>query len=391
MQPERPLHIVHITQHLEIGGLESFIMTCCRSHQNSSIRSSVLCLNGYDERYYRELASIGTRVALISKQHRLDLPFLFRAAAFLRQIRADVVHSHGGCFLYAMLIGKLAGISRLIHTVHGMPVEHGFKARSEERVAASLARHVVAVSEQIADDLRKRLPGINSKLTLIINGIDTERFRPVRDQELLHTTRQRFGIPPAGLLIGSVGRLEPVKNYPLLIRAFSTLVKQGSDAYLLLVGSGSEQAMLQQLAEGPGLAGRVVFTGMQYHLEELYPALDLFVLPSFSEGTSISLLEAQSCGIPAVATAVGGTPQIIRHGENGLLCPSDDGESLAQHLARLLQNSQERQAMGAQGRTRMLHEFSIERMTAHYRRLYSQEPAHNQSATVATGEVHYGR
>ena len=391
MHPQRPVHIVHITQHLEIGGLESFIMSCCRSRQSSRFKNSVLCLNGYDPRYYRELAAAGISVALISKQHRLDLPFFLRAASYLSQLRADVVHSHGGCFLYAMLIGRLAGISRLIHTVHGMPVENSFKARSEERVAGTLARHIVAVSGQIADDLRTRLPGIAHKLAVIINGIDTERFKPVRDHELHRATRLRFGLPLDSPLVGSVGRLEPVKNYPLLIRAFDTLVKHGSNAHLLLVGSGSEQAALQQLTDALGLSGRVVFAGMQYCLEELYPALDLFVLPSLSEGTSISLLEAQSCGIPAVATAVGGTPRVIRHGENGLLCPSNDRAGLTQLLARLLQNGQERQVMGAQGRTRMLEEFSLERMTAHYHRLYSQEPVRNRAAPAETGEVRYGR
>ncbi len=371
MLPTAKTHVVHITQKLEIGGLESFIVELCRKMDTTGFRSTVLCLNGYDERYKTSLEQIGVPVHLIRKKHRYDALFLLRAASFLRSIRADIVHSHGGCFFYSSLIGKLAGVRQLVHTVHGMPLSSGLQARVEEYLSCAMTDRIIAVSDQIAEDLSSRNPHIANKLEVVINGIDTDRFRPVRDDELRAAGRAGFGLPQTARIIGTVGRLEKIKNYPLLLRACAELIhSHGTGAHLALVGSGSEEQALRQLARELGIAERVSFLGMQYDLQQIYPLFDVFVLSSLTEGTSLSLLEAQACGIPALVTDVGGNPRIISNGINGYLCPSGDQAAMAALLDRLFGDDVLMAEMGNAARTRVMEGFDLSGMVKTYQQGY---------------------
>lgn len=378
MQPIAKTHVVHITQRLEIGGLESFIVELCRKMDTTGFRSTVLCLNGYDERYKNSLEQIGVPVHLIKKKHRYDALFLLRAASFLKSIQADIVHSHGGCFFYSSLIGKLAGVKQLVYTVHGMPLSSGLQERVEEYLSCAMTDRIIAVSDQIAEDLSSRNPHIANKLEVVINGIDTDRFRPIRDDTLRATGRAGFGLPTTTRIIGTVGRLEKIKNYPLLLRACAELIhNRDTEVHLAVVGSGSEEQTLQQLARELGIAEQVSFLGMQYDLEQIYPLFDVFVLSSLTEGTSLSLLEAQACGIPALVTDVGGNPRIISNGINGYLSPSDDHRTMAALLDRLLSSDALLTEMGNAARARVMERFDLSGMVNTYQQGY-----HNHTDTV---------
>lgn len=372
MKAARKTHVVHITQHLEIGGLESFIVEFCRRMDPDNFIATVLCLNGYDQRYKACLEQSGIKVHLIRKKHRYDFMFLIRAALFLRSIQTDVVHSHGGCFLYSTLIGRLAGVRQLIHTAHGMPVTFGLQARFEEYLSSAMTSRIIAVSDEIAADLRSRNRTLGDKLDVIINGIDTRRYKPVDNSEQRAACRARFSVPATAGIIGTVGRLEKVKNYPLLLNACAKLNRHyDTDFHLVLVGSGSEEANLKQLARELGITEKVSFLGMQYDLENIYPMFDVFVLSSLTEGTSLSLLEAQSCGVPAVVTDVGGNATVIRNGINGFLCPSGNQRVMAALLCRMLNFEKQRMEMRLQARAVILEQFDISGMVTAYQKLYN--------------------
>lgn len=373
MSVKRKIHIVHVTQYLEIGGLESFIVEFCRTLDKDAFTATVLCLNGYDELYRKALAECGVAVHLIKKNSRYDLLFLWRAAAFLKKIKADIVHSHGGCFLYSSLIGKLAGIKGLVYTVHGMPVTSGLQARLEEYLSCCMTDRILAVSDEIAKNLKTRQKGAARKINVMINGIDSNRYRPVVDQKVLAERRAEYGLPAAGKIIGTVGRLEKVKNYPLLLHAFAKLAHSGScDCHLVLVGSGSEEGCLKMLAADLNMAERVSFLGMRYDLQRVYPLFDVFVLSSLTEGTSLSLLEAQSCGVPAVVTDVGGNPNVIRDGLNGLIYQSGDQEALTALLAHCLKSGTGLDAMKKAARAEILGRFDIRAVLKRYQALYCE-------------------
>lgn len=383
-------HIIHITQHLEIGGLESFIVEFCRKLDKDNFTATVLCLNGYDEIYRTSLAECGVEVHLIKKNSRYDFMFLWRAAAYLKSIGADIVHSHGGCFLYSSLVGKLAGVKGLVYTVHGMPVVSGLQAGVEEFLSCSMTDRIVAVSDEVAEDLKCRQRGASHKIDVIINGIDSDRYRPIYDKKVIAKCKADYGLPTDKKIIGTVGRLETVKNYPLLLNAFAKLIKSGSNNFhLVLVGSGSENGILKSLAHDLGITERVSFLGMQYDLHRIYPLFDVFVLSSLTEGTSLSLLEAQSCGVTAVVTDVGGNSGVIRNGLNGFLTPSGDHEAMAAHLDRCLNCDTELAAMGKAARAEILDKFNINAVLKQYQAMYYGLAKSDTTACFHTGRSKY--
>jgi len=370
MADDRLIHVLHVTEDLGIGGLQSFIVELCRKADSSRFRMSVLCLIEYDPHYREMLGACGVHVYLISKRGKFDLAFFFRVASLLRTQQVNILHAHGGCFFYAAIFRLLAGIPSLIFTAHGMPILHGLQQRCEEFVSCLVARRLVAVSLEIAEDFTSRLAFFTKKVIVILNGVDTGRFTRTCKRDEIVAARKRFGIPPERPLVGSVGRLEQEKNYSLLISSVADLATRGVDVHLALVGQGTLEWELREHAESLGIADRVSFLGMQYDLPLIYRMLDLFVLSSFTEGTSLSLLEAQSCGIPAVVTNVGGNPEIVADGKNGLLFSSGDQQALTLALERLFRDRRRLETMGAEAARLVAERFSMEAIVGDYQSLY---------------------
>lgn len=371
MKANRKINVIHVTQYLEIGGLETFIVEFCKQIDKEAFNVSVLCTNHYDENYKKCLEQDNIDVNLIKKKYKYDLLFFLKAAAFLKRKKIEIIHSHGGCFLYSAIIGKLAGVKKIIHTLHGMPITTGYKSRIEEYLSCLMADNIVAVSNEIADDIKSRVNIFNSKIEVIINGIDHIKYTPCTDLKTITESKVFFGLPQDKKIIGSVGRLENVKNYPLLLKAFSELIHfYNNDFHLVFVGNGREESRLKKIAEELAIDDKVSFLGMQYDLPRIYPLFDVFVLSSITEGTSISLLEAQASGIPAVVTDVGGNSNIIQDGINGYLCKSGDHAEMAAKLDRLLNNNSELSRMKLSAREVVLRKFDMNSVLRKYQRIY---------------------
>lgn len=370
MKSAARINVVHVTQFLEIGGLESFIVEFCKLMDRDAFDVSVLCLNGYDEQYKAMLERQGVPVALMTKNGKYDWRFFGRVAAVLKAQKTDILHAHGGCFLYSAIIASLCG-ARMIYTAHGLPITSGVKATVEDVLALAFTDRFVAVSAEVADNFKRRTRLCGDRVQVIINGIDEGKFLPCTDSGQLAAWKRQFGLPEGRVMIGSVGRLEPVKNYPLLLRAFAEVVHgYGHDAHLVLVGSGSDEAALRRLAGELSIDSRVSFLGIQYDLPKIYPLFDIFALSSLTEGTSIALLEAQSCGVPAVVTDVGGNSTIIRDGENGYLCPFGDQAALAERLNRLINTPGELARMRPAARAVVLDRFTMASVIQQYQEIY---------------------
>jgi glycosyltransferase involved in cell wall biosynthesis len=227
---------------------------------------------------------------------------------------------------------------------------------------------VVAVSVPLREHLvrKARIPA--SRVVTIINGIDTTHFAPRRRSGIL---RESLGIGPDVPLIGCVARLDPVKNHVLLLEAMALLVRQIPDARLALVGDGPLRDALREQAGDLGLEGKVLFAGTLADTATAYRDLDIFVLPSVSEGTSISVLEAMASGTPIVATAVGGTPRLLG-GDCGVLVPSGDARAMAEAIQHLLADPIGRIRMARAAREQVSEEFGHAAMVRAYEKLYRQ-------------------
>jgi glycosyltransferase involved in cell wall biosynthesis len=206
----------------------------------------------------------------------------------------------------------------------------------------------------------------SEKVVMLVNGIDVRRFAPSGRRSLLRT---KLGIAPDVPVIGCVARLDPVKNHPMLLRAFKRLLAELPTARLLFVGEGPLGSQLQVEASHMNLSGSVSFVGSVADTALIYREFDVFALGSLSEGTSISILEALASGVPVVATAVGGNTALLAP-DCGLLVPSDDDTRMAEAIVRVLRDGDLSNALARRGRARVVSGYSSSSMVSAYERLY---------------------
>lgn len=375
MNASSPIKVMHIVQYLDIGGLETVVIELCRRLDRQCFTQEICCLGGYDPAYAATFTDGGGAIHVMRKKHRYDLSYFFRVAKFLRKRQVEVLHAHSGCFFYAAIFAMLGGVKKFVFTAHGLPVLNRSQDIIEDNIAGMVCDSVVAVSQEIKDVLVRRIPVTKKKIQVIYNGVDTELFCPFADKNAARQMAQRYNLPENAFVIGSVGRLEPVKNYAMLLRAFSKLsfVDEGLPTpHLVLVGEGSERAKLEQLAADLGVVGNTTFLGMQYAIHEIVPLFHIFVLSSVTEGTSISLLEAQASGVPAVVTDVGGNSSIIKHGMNGFLCPVNDDTAMSTFMSKLWKSSTIKAQLAENSRQVVLEHWGLAGMTHQYEALYAR-------------------
>jgi glycosyltransferase involved in cell wall biosynthesis len=230
-----------------------------------------------------------------------------------------------------------------------------------------MTHRFVAVSADIAKRLT-RYEGIAAeRIEVVYNGVSTAIPSTT---ESIRQRRAALGFGAEDIVIGTVGRLDPIKNLPMLIAALKKVSAGNSRIRGLIVGDGPQrEAVAGQLYES-GLSDRVVLTGHRDDARELLPCMDLFVLASFSEGTSVALLEAMSAGLPAAVTAVGGNPEIVVDGQTGWVVPSDDIDELASAFEQAVGDQEMRVARGEAGRARFASRFAFTAMIDAYRSMY---------------------
>ena len=318
---------VHIVQKLAPGGIEQLALSLA---QSGDMR--IFSLEGDAEALihaWPRAASVTGRLEAFGKRPGLDAALPFRLAARLRAVAAtSVVTHHVGPLIYGGMAARLAGMRSVAHVEHDAWHLSNRKRRAVVGSALRLLRPArIAVSRTVAEAARTRT---GLRFTLVANGVDCGIYHPREKAE----ARKALGLPLDRTIIGAAGRLEHVKGFDRLVDAASHLP---DDMLVVIWGDGSEAGALQQRIDRLGLRQRVLLAGRSDRLDQVYPALDVFCLPSRAEGLPLSIIEAQACGIPVVASDVGG-------GREGL-CPAtgraiafgdDETHLLAQALAARL-------------------------------------------------------
>jgi glycosyltransferase involved in cell wall biosynthesis len=309
-----------------------------------------------------------------------DVRAILRLASLIRRERPAIVHTHTAkAGAVGRIAALLAGDARppiVVHTFHGHVLRGYFSApatlgfRLLERWLARRTTVLVAVSPEVRDDLVRLGVAPASKFAVVRLGIELgERVAdaggPARED-----TRRLLGVPPGSFVVGWVGRMTAVKRTDDVLRAFRRLLDSGADAYLCLVGDGPERERLEREAHELGMSRRCLFVGYQADVGRFYAAMDVLLLPSANEGTPVSVIEALAAGRPAVATRVGGVPDVVRDGLDGFLVEPGDVDALAGRLAQLATDADGRARMGAEGRARVLGRYSVPRLVDDVDRLY---------------------
>ena len=323
---------------------------------------------GVDQR----AAQAGVDYVEVTEKHSFDLGVWPKLRALIRTRRIDLVHSHDyKTNLLALLLSRTTGVAAL-STVHGW-TGHSFRERwgyypADKRVLARFPR-AVAVSSDIRQELI-RCGADPARVTTILNGIDHRKFR--RDPGRVASAREELGAEPADLVIGAVGRLEPQKRFDLLLEAFAVVVERFPRARLLIVGDGSSRKALDAKVATLNIGNRCRLVG---HLDDVVPAyhaFDLLVQSSDYEGTPNAVLEAMAFEVPIVATAAGGTAEIVRDGIDGRIVPVGRVDLLIRDVMRGLEDSQGTAAMAQQARLRVEGELSFETRVRRIEAIYHE-------------------
>ncbi len=383
------IHVAHVLLAMDIGGMEKGVLTLLEGLDRRRFRQSLVCLADiHPELRPRVEASGADFYALKKAPFHRDEAVLWRLWRLLRRIRPDVVHSRNYPAIDTPWVAALAGVSGRIHGEHGRRVDqlHGptLHERWRRRLARLFTHHFVALGEELRAFLIQEIGADPRRVSVIYNGVDCRRFHPPASEEDRTAARAALAAyaaqPLAGriadprtILIGSCGRLDPVKDYERLIRALARLPDDRRAQVLgVVIGDGAERLRLEGLAAEAGLADRFLITGRASEPAELLRALDIFVLPSRFEGLSNALLEAMATGLPIVATAVGGTPELVTPDVSALLIPPEDEAALADALLALLADTPRRKALAEHALKRARGRFSQETFVASYARLYEQ-------------------
>jgi sugar transferase (PEP-CTERM/EpsH1 system associated) len=368
------LRVLHVVDRIGVGGTELNVLKLLRGLSSEvfdqrlcSIRRGSDSANpGFTAGF--ELFTAGAR----ENGFQFAVPPL---VGVMRVHRPQIVHSRNWGAIEAVVAARLAGVPVAVHSEHGYELEMfdglPLLRRSFRRLAYSLADAVITVTQDLRDYHARQAWVSPEKIRVIHNGVDTARFQP--RPELRAAVRQRLELAATSFVIGSVGRLVPIKDYPTLLQAVEKILARGVDARVLLVGSGSELGRLKAFVEASSLlAGRVTFAGICPNVPELLAAMDAFVLPSVREGMSNTLLEAMSAGLPVIAMRVGGNPEIVEDGRSGWLLAPGDVEALADRLEQLAGSPEIRQRVGDAGRRRVFEHFTLARMLTNYEDLYRE-------------------
>jgi len=349
------------------GGAQEHVLNLVRRLDRAFYDVSVVALSPGSA--VRKLQRAGIDVTVIDDPD--DAIATATLAAHLADVRADVIHNH---MYRAEIVGTKAAIALgdaghhrpfVISTVHSSRIRPTDDQEALRRLTPQMD-HVIAVSRaivaKIAEEGRTGAP-----VSLIYNGVDLERYD---HQEPCCTLREEYAMAPDAAIVGVVGRLELEKGHPTLLEAWPLVLERVPSAYLLIVGEGSRLDALHQIAREQGVERHVIFTGRRDDIPAVTAAFDVAVLPSYREAQGLTILEAMALSRPVVASDVGGIPEMIEDGRNGLLVPPHDPPALANAIVRLLTSHPLADMIGRAGHDTVHDRFCIQLMVNAVQALY---------------------
>jgi len=372
--------ICHLIYRLDYGGLENGLVNLINSLPPTRWRHTVVTLAGYSD--FRQRLRSDVEVIDCPKQPGQDPGLYVRLWSLLRRLRPTIMHTRNLSTLEAQASAWLAGVPVRIHGEHGHDV-HDLDNRKQRyrlmrKAFAPLVTQYITVSRLLEDYLLQDIGVPPAKVMRICNGVDTARFRPARDAARTVLAGAPFDAT-GRLVIGTIGRMQEVKDQLTLTRAFIHLL-QTRPAWrervcLVMVGDGPLRAEADALLREAGCADLTWLPGTRGDTPALLNAFDLFVLPSLAEGISNTILEAMATGLPVVATAVGGNPELVTSGATGALVPRADPVALAAALAGYVDDPALLASHGHAARQRACDELSLARMIEQYDQVYTRHAA----------------
>jgi len=306
-----------------------------------------------------------------------DLKTILNIYRYLRKEKFDIVHTHTSkAGLLGRLAARLARIPIIIHTPHGH-VFFGYFGLIKsnlfiflEKLASRITDKIIALTNREKEDYISCKVTDEEKSVVICSGIELNKFKdlPLNEKQNL---KKELGIPENSLIVGTLGRLVPVKGPEFLVEAAKHIISKYPDTFFVFTGDGYLRPDLKKKALNFGLKENIIFLGWRDDGAKILSLYDVFILPSLNEGMGRVLVEAMALGKPIVASRIGGIPDLVTHGKNGFLVPPKDPEELAKYIQILIEDREKREKMGLSGKKIAMH-FSAENMVEKIEKLYKE-------------------
>ena len=372
--------MLHVVLNLHQGGLERVVGDLIRGMDRSAFDVHLMAVQ-----FLGHLSEGLARYCTLHTAPR-QAPWSLLWPAELRgaiaAIRPDIVHSHSGVWYKASLAARMAGVPYLVHTDHGRQSPDPFFNRFYDRLASRRTDVVIAVSNVLGRQLAATVVSDPSRIVVVRNGVDTDAHAPHARSGRLRT---ELGIAADAPIIGSIGRLDPIKCFDVMIQAFASLRAEwpkGPPPELVIAGDGPDRERLERLIAETGVGASVHLLGWRQDIQDLHEAFTLFSMSSRSEGTSIGLLEAMSAQICPVVTAVGGNPDVLGPDLQHRLCQAENARSLADAWRDALVDEPRRTADAIVARERVESTFSLRSMVATHEALYRDGYARTRGSSA---------
>ena len=356
----RPISIVYFCNERQRGGVEEHILTLLRGLNRERFQPHLVCPPELADRLAGDLPD-GLGLTRLTLRGLRDTDAMSALARLFRRLRPRILHSHlFYASLFASPIARLCGVPVTVETPHLRELwRHGWKAhRAVDRIASCWVDAFIAVSAANAAFLQvgKGIPG--RKIHLVRNGADLSRFDPHRrpPAELY----ARYHIPPGAPVLVALARLEPQKGHALLLKAMPAIRTRIPEVHLVCVGEGRLRGQLEVQCRELGLDDCVHFPGYQSAIADHLALATATVLPSLYEGLPLAAIESLAAGRPVLASRVDGTPEVVRHQENGLTFPSGNWEAIAEAVITALSDRARCRLWGSHGRRWVERHFSQE-------------------------------
>jgi sugar transferase (PEP-CTERM/EpsH1 system associated) len=373
-----PPLIAHVVYRFSVGGLENGVVNLINRMPRDAYRHAIISLTDLSAEFSSRIERQDVEMHALQKPagHSLKIyPTLFR---LFSRLKPAIVHTRNLAALEAVVPAWMAGVPVRIHGEHGRDVHDldgsSRKYRMLRRLYRPFVSQYIALARDLETYLRDGVGVAARRIEQIYNGVDTARFQPAAVREPI------AGGPfqdPDCWIVGTVGRMQTVKHQTNLARAF--ILACGADTQaarhlrLVMVGDGPLRAEALALLREAGVSDRAWLPGERADIDAVMRGLDCFVLPSLAEGISNTVLEAMACGLPVVATEVGGNGELIEPGRSGTLVPSDDAPALAAAILGYFREPQRARREGAAARLVAERRFSLDAMVARYMKVYDQQ------------------
>ena len=360
------LKVAHLTYDMRIGGTEQVILNILKGEFSPAIEHSILCIEEPLGPFAENVAAMGIDIYSWQRKNGFDVSLIRQLRQHIREQQIDIIHCHQYTPWSYGALAAAGTPAKVVFTEHGRfyPDIKRNKRRLINPILSALTNKITTISKATKKALRE-FEYITAPIEVIYNGIEPLVIEHKEASNL--NLRAELNIPQEHKIIGSIGRFDPIKNHALMIEAFAKVLQFQPQLHLILVGDGETRPQLEALVQKLNIIDNVTFTGYQTEVTRYLALLDIYLLTSFSEGTSMTLLEALSLGIPCLVTDVGGNPEIISPKENGWVIPNDDCAACVTALKEFLTGSYD---FHKKNQAKFHALFSAEIMNKNYNRIY---------------------